>query len=132
MLSAADYEREVQEQKALNSAKGITNSRVREKLNASIQKGRISSMGQQEKPRVQRPRATSNGEEMDGMNEEMEADMENLGGVDEMDDGYTVNKGAAGWVETTNSESKLPQLPQTEKRAFDVDPKKNLKEVLKK
>ena len=44
VLSAADYEREVQEQKALNSAKGITNSRVREKLNASIQKGRVSTM----------------------------------------------------------------------------------------
>ena len=81
---------------------------------------------------MQRPRATSNGEEMDGMNDEMEADMDNMGGVDDMDGGYTANKGAAGWIETTNSESKLPQLPQNEKRAFDVDPKKNLKEVLKK
>lgn len=36
------------------------------------------------------------------------------------------------WIETTNSESKLPQLPQNEKRQFDVDPKKNLKDVLKK
>ena len=36
------------------------------------------------------------------------------------------------WVNTTNSESKLPQLPQSDKRPFDVDPKKNLKDVMKK
>ena len=38
----------------------------------------------------------------------------------------------ADWVQTTNSDSKLPQLPQADKRAFDVDAKKNLKDVLKK
>ena len=36
------------------------------------------------------------------------------------------------WVDTTNSESKLPVLPQADKRPFEVDPKKNLKDVLKK
>ena len=59
----------------------------------------------------------------------MEADMDQMG--EEMMEG-SPTKGAAGWVETTNSESKLPQLPQSDKRAFDVDPKKGLKEVLKK
>lgn len=36
------------------------------------------------------------------------------------------------WVDTTNSGSKLPQLPQADKRPFDVDAKKPLKDVLKK
>ena len=35
-------------------------------------------------------------------------------------------------IDTTNSESKLPQLPQSDKRPFDIDPKKGLKDVLKK
>ena len=39
--------------------------------------------------------------------------------------------GEKKWVDTTNSESRLPKLPQADKRPFDVDPKKNLKEVLK-
>ena len=38
----------------------------------------------------------------------------------------------AQWIETTNSESKLPQIPQIDKRPFEVDPKKPLKELLKK
>ncbi len=41
-------------------------------------------------------------------------------------------EGQQQWVDTTNSESKLPQLPQSDKRPFDVDPKKNLKDVMKK
>jgi hypothetical protein len=34
------------------------------------------------------------------------------------------------WVETTGSDSKLPNIPNFEKRPFDVDPKKSLGEVL--
>jgi hypothetical protein len=55
---------------------------------------------------------------------------------DEMDNNYPDESPSPqrtkDWVQTTNSESKLPQLPQADKRPFDVDAKKNLKDVLKK
>jgi len=40
ILSSEDYDREMNEMQALNQGKTLTNSRVREKLNQSIQKGR--------------------------------------------------------------------------------------------
>jgi hypothetical protein len=40
ILSEENYEKEMQEQRAINPNKSLTNSRVREKLNQSIQKGR--------------------------------------------------------------------------------------------
>jgi hypothetical protein len=81
-------------------------------------------MAQQKAAQSKRPRATSGEDGMEEMGEEMEGDMDNMA------DESSPVKG--GWVETTNSESKLPKLPQGDKRPFDVDPKKNLKEVLKK
>lgn len=129
ILSAADYDKEIQEQQALNPNKNITNSRVREKLNASIQKGRQVAPPQpvpKTRIRTQSQDNMEGGEDMDAeMMDEMENDMNEAAA----DHG---RGGAAGWVETTNSESKLPVLPQGDKRPFDVDPKKNLKEVLKK
>ncbi len=34
------------------------------------------------------------------------------------------------WLETTGSESKLPQIPAPDQRPFDVDPKKTLNEMI--
>ena len=57
----------------------------------------------------------------------------NLGGEIGYFDEEEINVGGGrGQWETTNSESKLPQIPQIEKRAFEVDHKKNLKDLLKK
>lgn len=131
ILNPDDYEREMQEQRALN--KSLTNSRVRERLNQSIQKGRQSVQAiPEKKPRQPRPPrepgmdgAEEGGEEFDMEGEQMEMDMEDA--AEDID-----RRQQQQWVETTNSESKLPQLPQNDKRPFDVDPKKNLKEVLKK
>jgi hypothetical protein len=50
ILSAENYERELLEQAALKG-KSITNSRVREKLTASIQRSRISNRQQEKKPK---------------------------------------------------------------------------------
>lgn len=50
ILSPEEYERELNEQQALN--KGLTNSRVREKLNQSIQKARQSVPQAEKKPRA--------------------------------------------------------------------------------
>lgn len=36
------------------------------------------------------------------------------------------------WIETTNSDSRLPQIPNASSRPFEVDPKKNLKDLLRK
>jgi hypothetical protein len=70
------------------------------------------------------------GEEIDF---NMEGEMSPGSGDDDFD--AAVNQSQQrpkDWVDTTNSESKLPVLPQNDKRPFDVDPKKNIKDVLKK
>lgn len=64
----------------------------------------------------------------------MSAKGERLGGVSidgGSDDEYNGKQGN-DWIQTTNSESKLPVIPQANQRAFEVDPKKNLKDLLKK
>lgn len=53
------------------------------------------------------------------------------------DDEFNGGVGGAGkrgndWIQTTNSESKLPMINQGNQRPFEVDPKKNLKDLLKK
>ena len=98
VLSAENYQRELQEQRALNG-KSLTNSRVRTKLNDQILRGRISNQGE----RI-------------------------------LEDGYEDGELRQGgdWIQTTQSDSKLPVIPQAEKRPFEVDPKKNLKDLLKK
>jgi hypothetical protein len=74
ILSAQNYERELEEQRALN--KSITNSRVRERLNQSIQRARQSAPVQEARPkRVPREDGEEGGEE-DQLDEEMEAEME--------------------------------------------------------
>ncbi|CDW72467.1 UNKNOWN [Stylonychia lemnae] len=103
-LSPENYQREMQEQRAL-SGKTLANSRVRNKLNDSIQKGRISQRGDR-----------IGGASIDGASE-----MDYIGGGHGND-----------WIQTTNSESKLPIIPQVNSRPFEVDPKKNLKDLLKK
>ncbi len=103
ILSPENYQRELQEQRALNG-KNLTNSRVRAKLTDQIQKGRMSAHG----------------------------DRHNGGGHDDGSDDEFPRQGGNNWIETTNSDSKLPAIPQAEKRPFEVDPKKNLKDLLKK
>ena len=88
------------------NAKTLTNSRVRNKLNDSIQKGRNSQRGDR-----------IGGQSIDG--------------ASEMDYGSAGGHGN-DWIQTTNSESKLPQIPLVNQRPFEVDPKKNLKDLLKK
>lgn len=48
------------------------------------------------------------------------------------DDEYNGGRQGNDWIQTTNSESKLPVIPQANQRPFEVDPKKNLKDLLKK
>lgn len=61
----------------------------------------------------------------------------NGGSDDEYNGGpMGVRKGGYGggndWIQTTNSESKLPVISSGGQRPFEVDPKKNLKDLLKK
>ncbi len=80
------------------------------------------------KPKV--PRG-EDGEEDENMSGE---DMSPGSGDDDFDAAVSqsAKPGKKEWIDTTNSESKLPVLPQADKRPFDVDAKKNLKDVLKK
>ncbi len=96
MLSQENYQKELQEQRALNG-KSLTNSKVRSKLNDQIQRGRSSAHGER-------------------VIEEADEDGDHRG----------------DWNQTTQSDSKFPVIPQAEKRAFEVDGKKNLKDLLKK
>ena len=116
----------------------MTNSRVRERLNASIQKSRPKLSNAEKQHRrtgnmksIPRP-AGEDGEEGDDMSggEEMSPGS----GDDDFDAAINQSSkpGKKEWINTTNSESKLPVLPQADKRPFDVDAKKNLKDVLKK
>ena len=135
ILSPENYEREMLEQAALKG-KSITNSRVREKLNASIQKSRLNLRDGEKKPKKAKRAAAEGmeGEEgnpEDGEDFQMDGMDEQYGSAEESQSPQQRTKGG-DWVQTTNSDSKLPQLPQAEKRAFDVDAKKNLKDVLKK
>ena len=100
VLNAENYQKEINEQRALNG-KNLTNSRVRAKLNNSIQRGRMSAKGE-------RNIIFEEGSEED------------------------VPKQGTGLIETTQSDSKLPMIPQADKRPFEVDPKRNLKDILKK
>ena len=74
ILSAMNYERELEEQRALN--KSITNSRVRERLNQSIQRARQSAPVQPPKPKRVPREDGEEGEEEDQLDEEMEAEMD--------------------------------------------------------
>jgi hypothetical protein len=109
---------------------------VREKLNASIQKSRLNLRDGEKKPKKAKRAAAEGmeGEEgnpEDGEDFQMDGMDEQYGSAEESQSPQQRTKGG-DWVQTTNSDSKLPQLPQAEKRAFDVDAKKNLKDVLKK
>ena len=139
ILSEENYEREVQEQAALKG-KSVTNSRVRERLNASIQKSRLRvSHADKHQHRTGHIKANEkrlgeDGEEVEDMSGE---EMSPGSGDDDFDNAvsHSIKPAAGGkkeWIDTTNSESKLPVLPQADKRPFDVDAKKNLKDVLKK
>lgn len=57
---------------------------------------------------------------------------ENMDAIDQMISAAEAEPKRGQWIETTGSESKLPKLPSIDKRQFDVDPKKTLKDVLKK
>jgi hypothetical protein len=138
IMSEDNYEREVQEQAALKG-KAVTNSRVRERLNASIQKSRLKVANPEKKKRTgaadvksqERREPGEEGEEGDYNPDEMSPGS----GDDDFDAAMNQSSKPGGkkeWINTTNSESKLPVLPQADKRPFDVDAKKNLKDVLKK
>lgn len=51
--------------------------------------------------------------------------------IEEGDEGGDHRHGG-DYFQTTQSDSKLPAIPQADKRPFEVDPKKNLKDLLKK
>ena len=63
ILSEENYEREMQEQQVINPNKTITNSRVREKLTQSIQKGRLSAKPVEKKKVVKQRPAGEDGED---------------------------------------------------------------------
>ena len=90
VLGPDTYQAQMNEAKALNGKTALSNSRVRTKLNQSIQRARGNEEGGEKEAEEQ-----------------------------------------VQWGETTNSESKLPVIPQAEKRLFEVDPKKPLKDLLK-
>lgn len=62
IFSPDDYERELSEQQALN--KKVTNSRVREKLTQSIQRGRFSMVAVPEKKTKKKRVTGENGEDL--------------------------------------------------------------------
>jgi hypothetical protein len=109
-------------------------------LNASIQKSRPKLSNAEKQQRrtgnmksIPRPAGEDGeeGEDMSGGGEEMSPGS----GDDDFDAAINQSSKPPGkkeWINTTNSESKLPVLPQADKRPFDVDAKKNLKDVLKK
>ena len=127
ILTPENYEREQHEQAALKG-KSITNSRVREKLNASIQKSRINLPPTEKKKKQRRVEDGEDGEYEEG---EMSQGMEEDGFHDEVPSPKQQTR-TKDWIQTTNSDSKLPVLPQADKRPFDVDAKKGLKDQLKK
>ncbi len=83
---------------------------MREKLNASIQKSRISLRQQEKKPKKAKRPEGMEGEEVEGEDgDEYQDGMDDMDGLGE-DSPQQRTKGQ-DWVQTTNSDSKLPQLP---------------------
>ena len=117
IMSEDNYEREVQEQAAIKG-KSVTNSRVRERLNASIQKSRLKVAHPEKKKRTgagdvksQERKEGEDGEEGDYNPDEMSPGS----GDDDFDAAMNQSSKPGGtkkeWINTTNSESKLPVLP---------------------